>query len=246
MTVVLSPGDAVGEGVWHSTKAKLYRQAGFRVHLDPDSQLKANPEAWEFLFQKNPWIAGEKPIEPGDFVDGVTIERNPHRRIVHDPRILHASQFTLEDRVASLPYVPRLRPEFKGKTVLDLNISSYRLRPGGRDDFSQVEAFVLESYPDAIALLRESYDVSPRGFESLPAVHHFAQATYRTIYDYADIVSSCGRVVCLQTGSELIACAYANRVECLRTEAHDACPSNPSRRLQFFRCDVLDIDLRPA
>lgn len=243
--VILSPGPEVGESVYLSAKAKLYRLAGYRVFLDPESQLKQNPEAWEFLFLKNPWIAGERNAEESDWVDGVTIESSPYRRLLHDPRLLHASQFSMEERVASLPYVPRCRPEFQGITVIDLNISSYRLKPGGRDDFSRVGEFVLEHFRGAIALIRENYNVSPRGFEPLALTSHFDQATYRTIYDYADIVSSCERLVCFQTGSELIACAYAQRVECLRTETFNVRPSDPARGLIYFRCDVVDHDLLP-
>lgn len=242
--VVLSPGHAVGEGVWLSVKAKLYRLAGARVFLDPSSQLKANPEAWDFLFAKNPWVAGEKEAVEGDCIDGVSILANPHRRIVHDPGFLRAAMFSMQERVASLAYVPRKLPALSGVVVVDLNISSYRLRPGGRDDFSHVGEFVASRYPDALALIREDYDVSPRSFEPLPAASLLQPLVYKTIYDYADIANSCERIACLQTGSELIACAYAQKVDCLRTEAHDACPSDPSRRLQFFPCEVRDFDLR--
>ena len=240
--VVFSPGHAVGESVWLAAKARLYRSAGYKVFLDPASQLKSNAEAYEFLFLKNPFIAGEREPSQTDILDGVVITWDPYERRVYDPPILRARDFTEDERVAKLHYVPVIRPELSEETILDLNISSYRL-PGGRDDFSKVPEYVTSQYPGAIAVVRDNYDIRPRTFELLPVAERFRQISYGSIYEYVDIVASCRRVVCLQTGSELIACSYNREIHCLRTEEFDACPSARDRRLMFFDCEVHDIDL---
>lgn len=241
--VVLVPHTAVGEAVWCGGLAKLYRKLGYKVFVADNCQLKSNPEAYELFFQKNPYISGEKTIDPDDILDGVITERNPFRRIVLNPGLLKVGDFSQDERQLEIHYHPMRRVEMKGVTLLDLNISSYRLVPGGRDNFGKVEKYVLENYPDAVTIVREKYDVVERSFELLPVASHYPAVGYRTIYEYCDLVFSCDKVVCLQTGSEPLACHYNGKVDCLRTEAYNANPASRNR-LMFINCEVNDIDLQ--
>jgi len=241
--VVLVPHTAVGEAVWRAARARLYHRLGHKVFVSDTCQLKSNPEAYELLFQKNPYISGEKTPAPGDVLDGVITENHPFKRTELEPGILKPRDFPVEERKLEIHYHPRLREGLETVTLLDLNISSYRLVPGGRDDFSKVEAYVLEHYPDAVALVRESYDLKERRFEPLPVAKRFPSVAFRTIYDYCDLVASSARVVCLQTGCEPIACHYNGKVDCLRTESHNVNPANRNRLL-YIDCEVNDIDLR--
>lgn len=242
MNAVLLPHTAVGEAVERAARAKLYHMLGYKVYVASSSQLKSNREAYEFLFQKNPYISGEKSVEHDDAVDGIVTEGDPFRRNEFNPRILKRSDFTDEDRVIRPFYRAQPVSSLKDKILLDLNISSYRLA-GGRDSFGRIADYVRKNYPNGIALIRENYDLEIRGFEPLPVAREFESITYRTIYDYCDIVSSAAKVVCLQTGSQFLACAYNRKVDCLRTEEHQAKVSNRNRLL-YFDCDVNDIDLR--
>ena len=225
-----------------TARARLYHLLGYKVYVASTSQLKSNREAFEFLFHKNPYISGEKVPEEDDVVDGIIREDKPFKRNEFNPGILKRDDFSKEDRIIRLFYHPRSNPVLKDKILLDLNISSYRLA-GGRDSFENVTDYVRRHYPNATALIRENYDLKVRGFEPLPVAREFESITYRTIYDYCDIVSSAAKVVCLQTGSQFLACAYNRKVDCLRTEEHQAKVNNPNRLL-YFDCDVTDIDVR--
>lgn len=241
--VVLIPHTAVGEGIWRSARAKLYHHLGHKVFVSDTCQLKSNPEAYELLFQKNPYISGEKSPVPGDILDGVITEAAPFKRTEMEPDILKARDFPVEQRKLEIHYHPRLRGGLHDVVFLDLNISSYRLVPGGRDDFSKVEDYVLKHYPNAVGLVREDYNLSVRGFEPLPVTRRFPSVSFRSIYDYCDLVASCARVVCLQTGSEMLACHFNGRVDCLRTEDYYVDPANRNR-LHYIDCEINDIDLR--
>ncbi|MCG8602882.1 MAG: hypothetical protein MI807_22240 [Verrucomicrobiales bacterium] len=241
-SVVLLPHTAVGEAVERASRAKLYHRLGYRVFVSTDSQLKSNPEAFELLFQKNPFIRGEKSPDPSDLVDGIVTELNPFRRNSFNPRILQRDQFSAEQRRMEIHYRPQVRPELSSATLLDLNISSYRLN-GGRDNFEKVEDFVRAHYPDGIAIRRKQYDVEVRGFEIFPVAEEFPFVEYESIYDYCDIVASCKRVVCFQTGAQYLACAYCSSIDLLRTENHNS-RLNSRNRLLYFDCEIKDIDLR--
>lgn len=241
--VILVPHTAVGEAIWRSARAKLYYRLGHKVFVSDTCQLKSNPEAYELLFLKNPYISGEKSPEPGDILDGVVTESNPFNRTEMEPGILKAHNFAVEERRLEIHYHPRPRSGLHDVVLLDLNISSYRLVPGGRDDFSKVEAYVLDHYPNAVSLVRENYDLSVRGFELLPVARRFPAVSFRSIYDYCDLVASTAKVVCLQTGSEMLACHFNGKVDCLRTEDYYVDPANRNR-LHYIDCEINDIDLR--
>ncbi len=241
--LVLLPHTAVGEAFWRSCRARLYRELGYEVYVARESQLKSNPEAYSLLFEDNPWIMGEKPVEEGDLVDGVKTEHQPFKRHVFDPGILKAGLFAESQRIARLSYQPQPRRGLEGRILLDLNISSYRLRPGGRDCFEHIEDFVRRRYPDALTIVRETYDLAVRGFEVHPAAKHFESVAFSSIKEYCDMVASCERVVCFQTGSLPFACYYNRRVDCLRTEDFEVVPNDP-RRVLRIDCDFRSFDLR--
>jgi len=240
--VVLLPHTAVGEAVRRAAKARLYRKLGYNVYVSSTSQLKSNPEAFELLFQKNPYIAGAKTPDPDDLIDGIVAEKDPFRRNTFDPGILRQPDFSEEERQIQIHYLPKRMPGLEETTILDLNISSYRLDER-RDSFSNVAAYVRKHYPGALAILRSDYDLEEREFGPLPVAAEFDSIDFGTIYDYCDIASSCKKMICLQTGSLPIACYYNRTVDCLRTEGFRADPTDRNRLL-FIDCDFADIDVR--
>lgn len=200
-------------------KAKLYHKLGYKVYVSPDCQLRANREAYELLYLKQPWISGERVPTGDDLVDGMTVIPNPFSRVEFDPGILKWRQFTEDERTIRLSYSPQVRSKLTARTVIDLNISKYRLA-GGRDDFSRVESYVKEHFSDGIFVVRRNYDVPGRTFGPLFEVSGVEVEIYDTIYDYCDILYSASRVVCLHTGSVILAtCLSRARTICLRTEA---------------------------
>jgi len=249
-TVVLSPHHAVGEAAVYSHYAALYHKLGYKVYVDPHAPLTTNPQAYEILYLKNPYIAGQKAKEPSDIFHGVTFKENwrdlpiAKRRVDHNPNILKFQNFSIEDRILRINYVPRLRPELFGTVLLDMNISNYRLEPGGRDNLGGVADYVRKHYPRAIAVRREVYDIEARGFSCLSVADEYEHVEYSTIYDYCDIVASVDKVVCLQTGSQLFAAVYCDRVDTLVTEKNFI-PRNTAKNLVICDSHIELIDVRP-
>lgn len=240
--VLLAP-QAVGEAVERSNRARLYHRLGYEVYVAESSQLRTNPEAFELLFLKNPFIRGQRTIESEDFVDGVFVETSPLKRSVYEPQILRPDLFGETERIMKIHYEPQILADFSEKTLLDLTISSYRLRPGGRDDFSNVAAFVRKQYPEAITVLRNSNGTVKRTFEPLPVVEEFPSIHYDSIYDYCDLAASCRRIVTLQTGSQYLAGAFCKELELLRTEEFRTQLSG-RESLLFFDTTIREFDLR--
>lgn len=226
--IILLPHSAVGEGVLNSGKAKLYHNLGHKVYVSPESQLKSNPEAFEMLFLKNPYISGEKAKEEGDLVDGITVDRNPFKRNVFSPEILAHNLFSEEERKLKLYYQPQPISGLEDTTIIDLNVSTYRLQEFSQDCFENLDDYVLFNYPGALCIKRSEYNITDRTFEALPVSERFETISYNSIYDYCDIVSSCKKVVCLQTGSEMLACYYNDNVDCLLTAKNVCRPDSPN------------------
>lgn len=238
--VVLIPHAAVGEAVLCMGRAELYSLLGYQVFVDPACELRKNPEAYELLVTNNPFVIGEREATHRDIWDGVGFVPAGGARVDYVPGILKPRYFSPDERRLKIHYRPKVRKTLESVVLLDLNISSYRLRPNGRDDFSRVAEYVRENYANAVALRRNVYDVPDRSFEILPVAEEFPFIYYSTIYEYCDIVASCRKVACLQTGSQYLSACFSKRVECLRTERYFADIANRSKLL-YVDCEVEDV-----
>lgn len=240
--VVFAPHAAVGEAVMRAGKASLYHKLGYKVYVSPNCQLRANREAYELLYLKNPCISGERIPSGDDLVDGLTVIARPFSRVEFDPGILNWQQFSEAERTISLPYAPQARDHLTTRTVIDVNISQYRLA-GGRDDFSRVKGYVKEHFSNGVFVVRRNYDVPGREFRPLFNLEGEETELYDSIYDYCDILFSASRVVCLHTGSIVLAtCLNRAEIVCLRTEQSQIFWARKNR-ITIVPGKIADVDL---
>lgn len=217
-TIGLIPCEAVGDGIRWTNMARLYHKLGYRVRLLSDvGGMNPQSEAFHLVYGMNPCIAGWTRSTEVDLVAGATLAG--HRWFWFNPiDIREEDAITEADRLFQLPYVPQLREELKDITLLDLSMSAYRLRPPARDDFSLVDDYVQEHCRDMIRLTRIAPDAASRAFADVPVSGDWEFLHYQDIFELCDILASCRKYVCFQTGSEFLGACYAPAMDCLLTE----------------------------
>lgn len=197
-----APIGGLGDALLFSTLPQLYAERGDDVYISERTVCR-NPEVFDLLYARNPYIKGALARSEADEVAGM-----PHERDF----FLQARQWTnpiglLESLHDFVPrhdrpqvyYRPQSRPEWRDRVFMDPTSISQAFST------ELFERFAARTLLDGEAFVVESAHLGTRsGAAVFPDAPRYR---VRDIYEYIDIIASCKAFVCTESGSQSVAAA---------------------------------------
>ena len=139
--ITLITPKSLGDNIIASRQPQMLHEAGYKVYIARHTKFK--PEIYDFLWGKNPYVSGRRSIQEDDIICGAfgkwTIPHFPP----HVGEYAKEVDLALDEYIYTLPfpedvetnnnrrntifYKPQIIPELADVTIVDTNISSYRI-----------------------------------------------------------------------------------------------------------------------
>lgn len=213
MRVILdAPVGGLGDGLLYSTLPELFAMnTGEKVYLSPRTKTR-NPEVFDLLYARNPFIAPERFAEPreGDKIIGSTIAgahfiRRSRRDTDPIGLIEELHGFARTHDRPKVYYAPTLLPNWINRIFVDPCSFSQAIPAQVFDRFFKRMLFDQDGCEIIVA---ESPNQGPHGKDSLQG---YPRYEVRSIYEYMDIIYSCKYFVVSESGGQCLSAALRRK-----------------------------------
>jgi hypothetical protein len=205
--IVSAYAGGLGDNLCFSTLPEMYARQGYTVLIGPPAVEPAirNPETKKLVWEMNPYVSGFTDKRGISFTHREMHQwiwaQNGTKTLVQAMEALHG--FELTHTYPKIYYQPRLRPELAETILADPTSISQSMRPD-----------VFDAYVDHICRAR-GYDskrilvLTSRysGLHGQQALLGHDRHQVRDIFEYADMIASCGVFIVSESGGMILASA---------------------------------------
>ena len=202
--IMYIPWGGLGDHLFWSHLPRIAKQAGYKqVFLSRHSELR-HPDYARLIWEANP------------FFDGLCDEKVPYpefSKVDDGLNLLDQMMFFvgLDDgkrfHEPEIFYKPRFRADVAGKTIFDPNFVSGI----GNCSSAGIRRYFKKEK------IKVDFQLKPRA-KSLSIGPKVNQIETRDVFDYCDIIASCGRFICLTSGGATLAAALGKPATALYGE----------------------------
>lgn len=197
-TIIISqPWGGLGDNLQFSTLPQLYSEKGFDVYISSDN-IYRNPQIADITWKINPYIKGISDLPPNSGAcKGVYWINNEYIKSIE---YAHGFREGL-NKYPVIYYTPKKIETLANTVVYDMNASS-----NAYSDIFILSSFVkiFNQYPGC-----EKKKIIPTSLENVRTTPGFFTESIEVhnLFDYCDIIYSCKALICLRTGTAVLASA---------------------------------------
>lgn len=197
-TIILSqPWGGLGDNLQFSTLPQFYAEKGCDVYLSSDNAYR-NPQIYDIVWKLNPYIKGISDLPPNaGACQGVYWINNEYIKSIE---YAHGCRAGL-NKYPVVYYQPKKIESLANTVLYDINAASNMYT----DSFIYSEfKKILITYPDC-----EKKQVIPTSLPNIRTAPQFYTESIevRDLFEYCDLLYSCKAIVCLHSGTAVLASA---------------------------------------
>jgi len=212
----------LGDSLQLSTLPEMFSKAGFDVYISDQTPFR-NPEIYDFVWGNNPYVKGlsDEQGNCGD-IEGIKYENTDNNFIMNWERV---NGLVPKNRLPKVYYQPQDIPWLRYLTIADLSVDSL----ASHYNMDEVEKYIEEQYSDDILYVLYGHNIKyNKGSD-------FELCYVESLEEYYNIMFSCKKFICLNSGGNSLAAALnkgKENVDCLVPNCELV--RNMSARYHFF------------
>jgi len=198
--VISQPWGGLGDNLQFSTLPKLYSDQGYEIYISKDNAYR-NKEIYDLVWKWNPYVKGETDLPPNA---GACRGLEYH----HEGQFIKNIELTHRLDKGNSPYpvvyyTPKKIEELSNTVIYDTtSISS-----------SYSDEFIYSNF-NTIMEQYKGYNLKQIKFSNISnrvtPDFHTEEITVNNIFEYCDIIYSCKVLICVMSGSSVLASAIKN------------------------------------
>lgn len=188
----------LGDNLQFSTIPELCYHANISCFIS-DKNVYRNPEIKELVWDCNPYVNGYSPDVPNA---GSCRHPGGYRgasSIVDAMEDYHG--FGFKNHLPIIYYYPKIKKEFSDKTIIDFSAISAKDRYN--DDSIKYITDDIQNKQECIVIK------SKKNSFNYYSLNQFEQYQFNDIFEYCDLIYSCKKFLCLDSGGQVLASAIS-------------------------------------
>lgn len=215
--IIFQPWGGLGDNLQFSTLPEMAKRANYEVYISNKNAYRNN-EICELVWKNNPYVDGFTDEPPnagstdGKTEDGISCKVDQARSelgvasFVYCYEYLHG--FTPEHKNPKIYYKPKLIKEVQECTLFDLGTITLQ----NDYNINQLAHFIKTNYDNRNSFLLKHKNMA--NINNTYRIESSKKIEFNNIFEFADLIYSCKKFVCLWGGANALASAifeYSNK-----------------------------------
>ncbi len=200
----------LGDNLQFSTIPELCYHSGIECFIS-DNNVYRNPEIKELVWDCNPYVNGYSPDTPNAGSCRHTGGYKGASSIVDAMEEYHG--FGHKNHLPIIYYHPKFKKEFSDKIIIDFSAISAKDRYN--DDYIKYITDLIYWKKQECVVIK-----SKKNSFNYYSLNEFEQYEFNDIFEYCDLIYSCKKFMCLDSGGQVLAAAISRFKANIDVECH--------------------------